>query len=265
MAYTTIGGAANISGGSVTVVDCQKQVRSWQLLRSLMHFLIPCCNINNDNNDHHDQDQITKQNNFLQSYYFYYSQPRFSYSSSSSTSSSSSSYNVVNGTIFGYRRGKVNLCIQTTSKSSPNNVPILLLELAVSTATLAREMGGGFLRIALESQSNTLGYIGNCTLLSTPVWTMYCNGRKVGYAVKRRPGKSDLEALRLMGSVVAGAGVISGKELNNRNDVVEDDELMYLRANFERVCGSENSESFHLIDPDGCIGQELSIFFYRTR
>lgn len=99
---------------------------------------------------------------------------------------------------------------------------------------------------------------------------MYCNGRKVGYAVKRPPAKSDVEALRLMGSVVAGAGVISGKELNvnnsSRNDsVVEDDELMYLRANFERVCGSENSESFHLIDPDGCIGQELSVFFYRSR
>ncbi|PON41427.1 hypothetical protein PanWU01x14_289500 [Parasponia andersonii] len=280
MAYPTIGGAANISAGisgGVTVVDCHKQVRSWRLLGSLMDLLIPCCNINNDNNndhdhDHHQQDQITKQHRqtkFLKSHYLYYSQPRLSCSSSSS-SSSSSTYNVVTGTIFGYRRGKVNLCIQTSPKSSPSNVPLLLVELAVSTTTLAREMRGGFLRIALESQgsSSSPGQNSNynTTLLSTPVWTMYCNGRKVGYAVKRLPAKGNLEALRLMESVVAGAGLISGKKLQNRNDVVdEDNELMYFRASFERVCGSENSESFHLIDPDGCIGQELSIFFYRSR
>ncbi|XP_062118629.1 protein MIZU-KUSSEI 1-like [Humulus lupulus] len=273
MAYPTIGGAANFSSGCVTVVDCHKQVRSWQLLRSLMELIIPCCNINNDNDDDDDLDHHYNHQNQTakhhQSHHFNYSQPRFSCSSTSS-SSSSSSCNVVSGTIFGYRRGKVNLCIQTTSKS--NDVPVLLLELAVSTKTLAREMRGGYLRIALESQTSTSaygpGYKSNyhTALLSTPVWTMYCNGRKAGYAIKRRPGKSDLEALKLMGSVVAGAGVISRKELNkSRNDVVEDDELMYLRANFERVCGSENSESFHLIDPDECIGQELSVFFYRSR
>ena len=88
---------------------------------------------------------------------------------------------------------------------------------------------------------------------------MYCNGRKVGYAVKRRPSKADMDALRLMSSVFVGAGMISGKELDH------DDELMYLRANFERVRGSSDSETFHLIDPDGNIGQELSIFFFRSR
>lgn len=91
---------------------------------------------------------------------------------------------------------------------------------------------------------------------------MYCNSRKVGYAVKRRPSKHDLEALRLMGSVAVGAGIIGGsKEL----DYGDDDEIMYLRANFKRFCGSPNSESFHLIDPDESIGQELSIFLYRSR
>lgn len=91
---------------------------------------------------------------------------------------------------------------------------------------------------------------------------MYCNSRKVGYAVKRRPSKHELEALRLMGSVAVGAGIIGGsKELN----CGDDNEIMYLRANFERVCGSPNSESFHLIDPDESIGQELSIFLYRSR
>nr|XP_023895792.1 protein MIZU-KUSSEI 1-like [Quercus suber] len=146
-------------------------------------------------------------------------------------------------------------CIQTNSNSTN---PILLLELAVPTTTLAREMQGGILRIALECATPTTYITGSCSLLSMPVWTMYCNGRKVGYAVKRQPCKADLDALRLMSEIVVGAGMINGKELNC------EDELLYLRSNFERVCGSANSESFHLIDPDGSIGQDLSIFFFRS-
>lgn len=88
---------------------------------------------------------------------------------------------------------------------------------------------------------------------------MYCNGRKVGYAVRRKVSKADMDLLRLMDSVVVGAGVISGKQLDH------DDELMYLRANFKRVAGSSDSESYHLIDPDGNIGQELSVFLFRSR
>ena len=77
------------------------------------------------------------------------------------------------------------------------------------------------------------------------------------YAVKRRPSNSDLETLRLMRSVVVGAVVIK--------DTYMHDQLMYLRAKFQRFAGSSfNSESFHLIDPDGCIGQELSIFIFRS-
>ncbi|KAL5539685.1 hypothetical protein UlMin_038738 [Ulmus minor] len=239
MAYPTVG-AANLAG--VTVVDCQKQVRSWRLLRSLIELLFPCCN-----GAFIEEEQTKQEKSYLQPYNnFYYPHPK-----------ASSSNNIITGTIFGYRRGKVSFCVQTNSKSSN---PILLLELAVPTTTLAREMRGGFLRIALQCSDPGYSYPNSYSLLSTPVWTMYCNGRKVGFAVKRKPSKLDLEALRLMSSVVNGAGVISGKELDD-----QDDELMYLRANFERVCGSSSSESFHLIDPDGCIGQELSVFFYRSR
>ncbi|GMI94127.1 hypothetical protein like AT5G65340 [Hibiscus trionum] len=212
----------HLTRGGVTTVDCQKQVRSWRLLRSIMALLIPTCNraiIQNPQTKHH---------------HFY-------------TSSSS----VITGTIFGYRRGKVRFCIQANSKSTN---PILLLEFTVPTPVLAREMRGGILRITLhctESESDSS---------VQPAWTMYCNGRKVGYAVKRRPSKADNDALRLMSSVVIGAGVISGKELDN-----EDDELMYLRANFQRIRGSTDSESFHLIDPQGNVGQELSIYFFRSR
>ncbi|XWS41626.1 hypothetical protein CRYUN_Cryun17cG0098300 [Craigia yunnanensis] len=233
MSCPTIGATTHITNG-VTSVDCQKQVRSWQLLRSLMELLIPSCNCT------FIEDKEIKQENYLHSYY-----PR------SVTASSS----VITGTIFGYRRGKVSFCIQTNSKSTN---PILLLEFAVPTAVLAREMQGGILRIALECTSS--GNSGNSgPVLSMPLWTMYCNGKKVGYAVKRRPSKADMDALRLMSSVVVGAGMISGKKIDH------DDELMYLRASFERVRGPSDSETFHLIDPDGNIGQELSIFFFRSR
>ncbi|XP_040989732.1 protein MIZU-KUSSEI 1-like [Juglans microcarpa x Juglans regia] len=242
-----------ISSNGVTTVDCQKQVRSWRLLRSLMELLIPSCKCSTFIEDQDIQQQEEEENNHLQncnnSQY-----PAFSTSSSTT----------IVGTIFGFRHGKVRLCIQTSYNSTN---PVLLLQLAVPTTTLAREMQGGILRIALESTATRQGFStadNSCSLLSMPVWKMYCNGRKVGFAVKRQPSKADMEALRVMSAdhVLVGAGVISGKELQR------EDELMYLRANFERVCGSANSESFHLIDQDGSstsTSQELSIFFFRSR
>ncbi|CAN6542141.1 unnamed protein product [Malus baccata var. baccata] len=242
MAYPRVG-ATTITTG-VTTVDCQKQVRSWRLLRSLIEVLIPTCNCTFVEDDHHQEKLDTKQQSHVNRYY--YPQPSFACSN-----------NIIIGTIFGYRRGKVSFCIQTTSQSNP----ILLLELALPTTVLAKEMQGGFLRIALEAATDPNS--SSNSLLATPVWTMYCNSKKVGYAIKRKPSKHDMEALRLMGSVVVGAGIINGtKELNNYR---EGDEIMYLRANFQRVCGSANSESFHLIDPEESIGQELSIFLYRSR
>ncbi|XP_027364470.1 protein MIZU-KUSSEI 1-like [Abrus precatorius] len=210
----------------MTTVECHKQVRSWRLLRSLMQLLIPTCNcatiIEN-------QDAIQKE--CLQN-----------------TTKCSSP--IITGTIFGYRRANVSFCIQSNANSTN---PILLLELAVPTTILAKEMREGTLRIALESNSGC----GN-TLLSTPLWTMYCNGKRVGYALKRRPSNTDFEALRLMRSVVVGTGVMNLKDFVNK-----DDQLMYLRAHFKRVRASSNCESFHLINPDGDIDQELSIFFIR--
>ncbi|KAK7311110.1 hypothetical protein RJT34_09025 [Clitoria ternatea] len=229
----TVGGSSMSSG--VTTVDCQKQVRSWRLLRFLIELLIPTCNCTFLEEN---QSETKSEKHSLQKY-----------------PSLMSSSTTITGTIFGYRRGKVSFCIQGNSNSTN---PILLLELAIPTSVLAKEMRGGTLRIVLESSTSTSG---SCSknLFSTPLWTMYCNGRKVGYAVKRRPSNGDFEVLNLMRSVDVGTGVISGKELH------QEDELMYLRANFQRVHGSSHSESFHLIDPEGSIDQELSIFFFRSR
>ncbi|GLU20525.1 hypothetical protein SLE2022_367190 [Rubroshorea leprosula] len=229
MSYPTVGVTGITTG--VTSVDCQKQVRSWRLLRSLFELLLPSCNC-------FLEDQEIKQENHLHNFYL-------------TPKPTLTSPTTVTGTIFGYRRGKVSFCMQANSKSTN---PILLLEFAVPTSVLAREMQGGILRIALECTGRHNA--NSQSLLSTPAWTMYCNGRKVGYAMKRRPTKTDMDALRLMSSVVVGTGMISGKELD------QDEELMYLRASFKRVRGSPDSESFHLIDPDGNIGQELSIFFF---
>ncbi|KAK2656520.1 hypothetical protein Ddye_009572 [Dipteronia dyeriana] len=232
MTYSIVVGGTTIATASgVTTVECHKQVRSWRLLRYLMHLLIPSCSTINLHN-HYQQ------------------QPTFS-----------SSSNIITGTIFGYRRGKVRFCIQTNSKSI--NTPILLLELAIPTAILAKEMQGGVLRLALECTS-THDH-DHDSLLSIPVWTMCCNGRKVGYAIKRKISKSDMEVLKVMDSVVVGAGIISTNKNELDHDHHEDDKVMYLRASFQRVCGSSDSESYHLIDPDGNIGQEISIFFYRSR
>lgn len=58
--------------------------------------------------------------------------------------------------IFGCRRGKVRLCIQTSSKS---NNPIVLLELGVPTTTLI-------------SKRNARGYSSYCTRVRTYIVTM---------------------------------------------------------------------------------------------
>jgi len=223
----------------VTTVDCEKQVRSWRLLRSLMQLLVPTCNCATILEDR----DVT--NECLQNPTKYYS-PSLVMNSTTIT-----------GTIFGYRKGKVSFCIQANANSNP----ILLLELAVPTTILAKEMREGTLRIAFESggdgEDNNSKNKNTNSLLSTPLWTMYCNGRKVGYAVKRRASNTDFEALRLMRSVVVGTGVVKCKK--------EDGEVVYLRGSFERVRGSENCESFHLIDPEGDMDQELSVFFLRSR
>ncbi|XP_059309552.1 protein MIZU-KUSSEI 1-like [Lycium ferocissimum] len=222
---------------TITTVDCEKQVRSWRLLRSLVELLIPSCYCT-----FVEPTEPVLSKKTVSS--FNYHRPSFSSNTTNIT-----------GTIFGYRKGKVNFCIQTNPNSS---TPLLLLELAVSTSTLAREMRGGLLRIALES-SNEGGGNEIFSLLSMPVWTMYCNGKKVGFAVKKKATKSDLQVLKQMESVVVGAGTVHGKEINR------DDDTMYLRGKFERVHGSSDSESFHLIDPEGSMGQQLSIFFLRSR
>lgn len=79
----------------------------------------------------------------------------------------------VTGTLFGHRRGHVSFAIQYDKRSEP----VLLIEFAVSTSALVKEMTTGLVRIALECEGG--GSAGR--LFAEPVWSMYCNGRKCGY------------------------------------------------------------------------------------
>lgn len=91
---------------------------------------------------------------------------------------------------------------------------------------------------------------------------MYCNGRKCGYAVSRTCRELDLHVLRTVQSVSVGAGVIPMLEDGGGCGGAEG-ELMYMRARFERVVGSRDSEAFYMLNPDGNGGPELSIFLLR--
>ncbi|KAH7673999.1 Protein MIZU-KUSSEI 1-like plant protein [Dioscorea alata] len=202
---------------TTTSVDCTKDVRFRRSFRSLMECMIPtCC--------------------------------AFQHSpvSSDSDTESVNVSSTITGTFFGHRRGRVSFCLQDDTRSSP----LLLLDFAIPTAHLAREMRHGLLRIALECDRASTRSQTN-SLFSVPVWSMYCNGRKVGFAVRRQMNDSDVAVFKLMHKVSVGAGVLEG-------------DVMYLRASFERVIGSMDSESFHMINPVGSSGQELSVFFLRS-
>lgn len=237
---------ASTTTSATVAVDCHKQVRSWRLLRTIAQLLIPSCYCTIVDPNDSQEDKLSHRQ----------IKPRTSSASSTATNST------FTGTIFGFRRGKVNFCIQATNSKTLNPI-IVLLELTVPTEVLAREMQGGVLRIALESNNND-GYDSHedssSSLLTTPLWNMYCNGRKVGFAIKREPSKFELAALKVLTPVAEGAGVVNGEEINREKS----DHMMYLRASFKRVFGSFDSESFHLVDPRGIIGQELSIFFSRS-
>ncbi|CAN0907815.1 Protein MIZU-KUSSEI 1 [Linum grandiflorum] len=130
-----------------------------------------------------------------------------------------------------------------------------MIELAVSTASLVKEMSSGLVRIALECEKSDR----SGKLFDEPVWSMYCNGRKCGYATARgRCSEVDTRVLTTVRTVSVGAGVIPTTTV-----ACGGGELMYMRAKFERVVGSRDSEAFYMMNPDGNGGPELSLFLLR--
>ncbi|KAK6160906.1 hypothetical protein DH2020_004287 [Rehmannia glutinosa] len=202
---------------TATSVECGREVRFRRSFRTLVECMVPAC---------------------------------CAFPPSSTSDALSSDSDSVTGTIFGHRKGRrVSFCIQDDIRSHP----LLLLEFAVPTSYLAREMQYGLLRIALKCDHRRHK---DCSLYDVPVWCLYCNGRKVGFAIRRQMTTADTTVLKLMQSVSVGAGVLPKPE--------DDGDLLYLRATFDRVIGSADSESFHMINPVGSSGQELSVFLLRS-
>ncbi|XVE61958.1 hypothetical protein DITRI_Ditri06bG0080300 [Diplodiscus trichospermus] len=164
------------------------------------------------------------------------------------------SRSMVIGTIFGQRKGHVWFCIQHDRLSTK---PSLLLELSIPTHQLVQEMRCGIVRIALECD---LSELSSCPLHSVPIWNMYCNGRKIGFATKRKANHHNRQMLKTMKSTTVGAGVIPAGFVLSGSE-----EIMYMRANYEHAIANADSESFHLVNPDDCAGQELSVFLMRSR
>ncbi|KAJ8624152.1 hypothetical protein MRB53_032682 [Persea americana] len=154
------------------------------------------------------------------------------------------------GTLFGRKHSHASLAIQL----DPRSDPVLLLELAISTFSLAREMASGMARIALQCER---GATSRVQLVQEPLWTMYCNGKRCGYAVSRTCGESDWHVLRAVERVSVGAGVLPAEEKGRG-------QVMYMRSRFERVVGSKESEAFYMLNLDeGNGGPELTIFLLR--
>lgn len=169
----------------------------------------------------------------------------------------------VTGTLFGYRKGRVSLSIQENSRTLPTAV----VELAMHTHALQKEMGLGMVRIAMECEKRPEKDKDKekMELLEEPLWTMFCNGKKIGYSMRREPTEEDLHVMELLKAVSMGAGVLPqlpGTATSSEADGA-DGELAYMRAHFDRVV-SKDSQTLYMVSPDGNNGPDLSIFFVRV-
>lgn len=158
------------------------------------------------------------------------------------------------GTLFGNRRGHVHFAFQ----KDPTSQPAFLIELATPISGLVREMASGLVRIALECDKEEEKK--SVRLLEEPLWRTYCNGKKCGFATKRECGPKEWNVLKAVEPISMGAGVLPGEGPETGSD----GELMYMRAKFERVIGSRDSEAFYMMNPDSNGAPELSIYLLRV-
>ncbi|KAK4426702.1 protein MIZU-KUSSEI 1 [Sesamum alatum] len=153
------------------------------------------------------------------------------------------------GTLFGSRRGHVHFALQKNATLQP----ALLLQLSTPITELVGEMASGLVRIALESDKKGKSSI---PLLEEAEWRAYCNGIKCGSATRYECGAKEWKILKAVEPISMGAGVLPA-------ETEGDEELIYLRAKFERVVGSADSEAFYMVNPDDAAAPELSIYLLR--
>ncbi|KAK4735434.1 hypothetical protein R3W88_009695 [Solanum pinnatisectum] len=159
------------------------------------------------------------------------------------------------GTLFGHRSGHVHFAFQKDSTSQP----AFLVELATPISGLVREMASGLVRIALECDKEEEKKVSR--LIDEPVWRTYCNGKKCGFATRREIGAKEVQILKAVEPISMGAGVLPG---NGEEESADSGEIMYMRAKFERVIGSRDSEAFYMMNPDSNGAPELSIYLLRV-
>ncbi|CAM0876035.1 unnamed protein product [Alopecurus aequalis] len=162
---------------------------------------------------------------------------------------------VVRGTLFlpstGDRRVRLFLHEHVAPAESAVPAPLLVLDLPAGLAGTDIAAAG---RIVFECQREWAASGG--ALLESPKWLVYCNGGRAGFATRREePSDAEGWAMEKLWAVTAGAGRLSGGGVE------------YLRGRFERIVGSADAESFHLVEPIGWLGVHgdggLSIFFHR--
>ncbi|KAK1371652.1 Protein MIZU-KUSSEI [Heracleum sosnowskyi] len=158
------------------------------------------------------------------------------------------------GTLFGFRKGRVSLSIQ----ENPRTLPTFVVELGMQTSALQKEMSAGMVRLALECEKRPEK--DKTKLLEEPMWSFFCNGKKNGYGMKREATDADLYVMELLKAVSMGVGVLPSVDPEVEGP---DNEMAYLRAHFDRVVGSKDSETLYMLSPDGNNGPELSIFFHQ--
>ncbi|KAL9314354.1 hypothetical protein ACSQ67_019806 [Phaseolus vulgaris] len=163
------------------------------------------------------------------------------------------------GTLFGYRRGHVHFAFQ----KDPTSQPAFLIELATPISGLVREMASGLVRIALECDKEKRAEKKSVKLLEEPVWRTYCNGKKCGFASRRECGPKDWDILKAVEPISMGAGVLPGNN-NSGAEAGSEGEIMYMRAKFERIVGSRDSEAFYMMNPDSNGAPELSVYLLRV-
>ncbi|KQK19617.1 protein MIZU-KUSSEI 1-like [Brachypodium distachyon] len=180
---------------------------------------------------------------------------------------------IIVGTIFGSRSGRVTFCVQRDASVPPP----FLFELSVPMQSLAAEMASGLLRIALECHrsSGRSGAAGDKATggRSRNVWKASCNGQDVGHAIRRPPTDWERGVLESMRTMTAGVGALPPVEAPEQiNEGGQQDcggaEVLYMRATYQRIVGSKDAVSYHLISPGTAGGsppQELSLFLLRTR
>ncbi|XP_022981726.1 protein MIZU-KUSSEI 1-like [Cucurbita maxima] len=147
--------------------------------------------------------------------------------------------------------GQLRLPLPTRSHLQALHCPLIfVIELPMQTVVLNKKMASHIVRIALESETKR----NKKKVMEELVWAVYCNGRKVGYSFRRKHMSDDeVRVMQQLRGVSMGAGVLPSPPSD------KDGKLTYMRARFERVVGSQDSEALSMINPDGAAVPELRI------